>query len=75
MHEAVAWALENGVRQGGAKIIHGRAYPVDGFPRVHGRKDEPCVRCGTVISKIRVGGRGTYLCTTCQSASGGSSTA
>ncbi len=33
---------------------------------VHMRKDEPCLHCGTLITKIKVGGRGTYVCTTCQ---------
>lgn len=27
---------------------------------------EPCPRCGTVIRKIRVGGRGTHVCPKCQ---------
>ena len=33
---------------------------------VHTRKDEPCKICHTVIKKIKVGGRGTYFCPTCQ---------
>jgi formamidopyrimidine-DNA glycosylase len=63
---AVVWALEAGIAQGGAKIRHGRAYPVDGFPRVHARQGEACVRCSGEIVKIAVRGRGTYLCPTCQ---------
>jgi formamidopyrimidine-DNA glycosylase len=66
LHEAVQRALEQGVAQGGAKIIHGKAHPIDGFPAVHGRKDEPCPTCGSVIIKTRVGTRGTYLCPACQ---------
>src|SRR3989344_7227090 len=27
---------------------------------------EPCPRCGTIIKKIRVGGRGTHFCPSCQ---------
>lgn len=65
---AVPWALEEGIKQGGAKIIHSRAFPVDSFPAVHGREGEPCFRCGTMIQKTRVGQRGTYFCPTCQSA-------
>jgi formamidopyrimidine-DNA glycosylase len=34
--------------------------------RVYGRAGEPCVRCGTPIDKIRVGGRGTWYCPSCQ---------
>jgi formamidopyrimidine-DNA glycosylase len=58
--------LAQGIRQGGAKIVHNRARPVDGFPAVHGRDGEPCFMCGTIIKKTRVGGRGTYYCPTCQ---------
>jgi formamidopyrimidine-DNA glycosylase len=58
--------LHEGIRQGGAKIIHNKAHPVDEFPAVHGRGGEPCFVCGTTIEKIRVGGRGTYFCPVCQ---------
>lgn len=63
---AIPIALENGIRQGGAKIVHHRAYPIDGFPAVHARTGEACPDCGTTITKTRVGARGTYLCPTCQ---------
>jgi formamidopyrimidine-DNA glycosylase len=33
---------------------------------VHLRAGEPCVRCGTTIRKLVVGGRGTYVCERCQ---------
>ena len=64
--EAVPVALEAGIAQGGAKIIHQRAFPVDNFPAVHGREGEPCFVCGTMIEKTRVAGRGTYFCPRCQ---------
>ncbi|MDQ4045606.1 MAG: bifunctional DNA-formamidopyrimidine glycosylase/DNA-(apurinic or apyrimidinic site) lyase [Chloroflexota bacterium] len=60
--------LAEGIRQGGATIIHGKAYPENGFPAVHGREGEACNRCGETIAKIRVAGRGTYLCPVCQPA-------
>ncbi len=66
LREAIVWALERGIEQGGAKIRHGKAYPIDGFPAVHARKGEPCPTCGTPIAKIQVGGRGTYFCPKCQ---------
>jgi formamidopyrimidine-DNA glycosylase len=34
--------------------------------RVYGRAGEPCDRCGAPIDKIRVAGRGTWYCPTCQ---------
>lgn len=58
--------IAEGIRQGGAKIVHNIAHPVDGFPAVHGRVGEPCLRCGTEIVKLRVGQRGTYICPKCQ---------
>ena len=33
---------------------------------VHQRKGENCYECHTPIEKIKVGGRGTYFCPTCQ---------
>jgi formamidopyrimidine-DNA glycosylase len=61
-------ALDHGLRQGGFTIINGRARPLDGYPRVHGLAGAPCPRCGTPVVKTTVGGRGTYLCPTCQPA-------
>lgn len=64
--DAVPVALEAGIAQGGATIIHQRAFPVDAFPAVHGREGEPCITCGATIEKTRVAGRGTYFCPNCQ---------
>jgi len=66
LHRTIAWALEEGIKQGGATIVHQKAYPKDGFPSVHAREGEPCLRCRTPIEKTRVGGRGTYFCPKCQ---------
>ncbi len=70
LHAAISWSLERGIEQGGAKIVHNRAYPRDGFPQVHARVNEPCPTCATPVVKIRVGGRGTYLCPGCQQLAG-----
>lgn len=58
--------MAEGIRQGGAKIINNIAHPVDDFPAIHARVGEPCLRCGTIIQKIRVAQRGTYVCPKCQ---------
>jgi formamidopyrimidine-DNA glycosylase len=34
--------------------------------QVHNRINKPCINCQTKIIKIKVGGRGTYLCPVCQ---------
>jgi formamidopyrimidine-DNA glycosylase len=72
LHEAIDWSLQRGIEQGGATIIHQRAFPIDGFPAVHGREGEPCPVCGTAVRKIRVGARGTYYCPRCQKRRGAS---
>lgn len=64
--ESVPWVLEQGLKQGGVKIVNSVAYPIDDFPAVHGREGEPCFGCGTPIRKLRVGQRGTYICPKCQ---------
>jgi formamidopyrimidine-DNA glycosylase len=64
--EAIDWSLQRGIEQGGATIIHQKAFPIDGFPAVHGREGEPCPVCGTAIKKTKVGTRGTYFCPRCQ---------
>lgn len=37
------------------------------FLKVYGRQAKPCPRCGTLLHKIRVAGRGTHFCPQCQS--------
>ncbi|MCC6628988.1 MAG: formamidopyrimidine-DNA glycosylase [Chloroflexi bacterium] len=59
-------ALAHGLEQGGFAIINGRARPLDGYPRVHGLAGTVCPRCGAIVTKTTVGGRGTYLCPGCQ---------
>lgn len=66
LSETIPHVMVEGIKQGGATIINHRAYPVDGFPAVHGRAGEPCMRCGEPIEKTRVGSRGTYACRRCQ---------
>ncbi len=34
--------------------------------RVWRRAGQPCLRCSTLIQKLRVAGRGTHVCSTCQ---------
>jgi len=45
---------------------HGSDGGFQNFLQVHTKKDQPCPHCQTVIQKIKVGGRGTYFCVTCQ---------
>jgi formamidopyrimidine-DNA glycosylase len=36
------------------------------YAKVFNRQNMPCKRCGSIIEKSRVAGRGTYICPTCQ---------
>ena len=51
-------------------VAAGRLRPGDIF-KVYGRTGEPCERCGTPLEKIRVAGRGTWYCPSCQVPPGG----
>lgn len=68
---AIREALRAGIARQGASLRDystpdgGRGRMQDRF-RVYGRDGEPCLRCGTPIDKIRVGGRGTWYCPNCQ---------
>ena len=71
LHGAIEAALRDGIDAKGATIDDFRH--VDGAHGsfqdrflVHTREGEPCVRCGTTIRKLVVGGRGTYVCEHCQ---------
>lgn len=66
LHAAMRIVLEEALPIGGARIHHGKATQVNGFPRVHARKGEPCARCGGTIEKYTLAGRGTYICPQCQ---------
>ncbi len=71
LREAVVEALLAGIDAKGASIDDFRH--IDGVQGsfqerflVYGRAGEPCVRCGTPITKLVVAGRGTYVCERCQ---------
>jgi formamidopyrimidine-DNA glycosylase len=66
LHAAIQTILGLAVREGVAEILNGKAPTDRDFPRVHGRKGQPCPRCGTTIVKIQFAGRGTYYCPSCQ---------
>ncbi|HEY1366065.1 MAG TPA: bifunctional DNA-formamidopyrimidine glycosylase/DNA-(apurinic or apyrimidinic site) lyase, partial [Gaiellaceae bacterium] len=71
LHRAVRRALEIGIARQGATLRDyatpsGSAGTMQNEFKVYGRADEPCDRCGTPIERIRVAGRGTWFCPTCQ---------
>lgn len=44
----------------------GEAGKMQDFLKVYGKTGQSCDRCGTAISKIKVGGRGSHFCPRCQ---------
>jgi formamidopyrimidine-DNA glycosylase len=71
VHRGVRQALRVGIRRQGATLSDyrtpngARGTMQDQF-KVYGREGEPCPRCGTLIVKTRVAGRGTSYCPECQ---------
>src|SRR5438270_10787733 len=71
LHKAVRRALELGIaRQGSTltdyRLPDGSAGRMQTEFKVYGRDGEPCSRCGTPIEQIRLGGRRTWYCPSCQ---------
>ena len=72
LHIAIRDALSAGIDAKGASIDDFRdAYGVQGSFQdqflVHRREGLPCPQCDSTVIKIRLAGRGTYLCQKCQS--------
>lgn len=67
LHAAIRTVLREAIRRNGTQIDW--VYPegrMQSYLRVYGRTGEPCVNCGTPISALRVGQRGTHICPRCQ---------
>lgn len=65
--KALREVLNAGIERNGASIDW--VYQGGGFQndfRVYQRTDEPCLTCGTPITRIVVGQRGTHYCPKCQ---------
>jgi formamidopyrimidine-DNA glycosylase len=64
---AIRRQLNEGISRNGASIdwvYRGGSYQ-NSF-RVYGRSGKPCADCGTLVTKIKVGQRGTHICPQCQ---------
>jgi formamidopyrimidine-DNA glycosylase len=71
LREGIKRALEAGIKRQGATLRDyrqpdGSAGSMQNEFKVYGRLGEPCDRCGTLIEKTRVAGRGTWYCPACQ---------
>jgi formamidopyrimidine-DNA glycosylase len=71
LHRGVRRALERGIERQGStlrdyRLPNGESGTMQREFKVYGREGGPCERCGTPIEKIRVAGRGTWYCPSCQ---------
>lgn len=71
LRDAIEAALAAGIEAKGATIddfrhVDGARGSFQDLFLVHRREGEPCPRCGRTIRKLVVGGRGTYVCESCQ---------
>jgi formamidopyrimidine-DNA glycosylase len=73
LHKAISKVLKEGIKYKGTTESD-RAYrDIEGNPghfqehlAVYGKEGEKCVKCGTPIKRIKLGGRGTFFCPKCQ---------
>lgn len=71
LYEAIISILAKAVKKGGTTIrSYENAFGENGnyqeYLKVYGKTGRDCLRCGTTIEKIKVAGRGTHFCPTCQ---------
>ncbi len=71
LHKALRDVLQLSIDKGGSTDhtyvdAEGKRGSYLGFANVFRREGQPCNRCGTIIEKTRVAGRGTHTCPYCQ---------
>jgi len=71
LHTSLRDILELSISKGGSTDQHyvdaeGKRGKYLTFANVFRREGQPCPRCGTIIIKTRVAGRGTHICPFCQ---------
>jgi len=70
--DKIKQVIKAGIEHGGT-TFDGKFVDISGlsgkhqkYLYVYGREDENCEICGGKITKIKIGGRGTYYCEKCQ---------
>lgn len=65
--EILEWAIAcNGTTIASYKFKKGHIGSFQEKLQVHTKVNKPCLKCNTLIKKIKVNGRGTYFCPKCQ---------
>lgn len=72
LYNAILAVLKKGLEEGGASEltfvnILGEKGNYQNHTQIYGHQGQKCKRDGTVIKKFMLGGRGTYMCSACQS--------
>ncbi len=63
--------LQEAISYGGSSVdayvdLNGKKGSYESHLRVYGRAGKDCSRCGAVIERVKMAGRGTYFCPHCQ---------
>ena len=71
IHDQTIAVLGQAVEKGGSTIrtytnAFGEDGTMQGFHQVYDKTGEACSRCGSIIEKNQLGGRGTHFCPKCQ---------
>ncbi|OGY23353.1 MAG: DNA-formamidopyrimidine glycosylase [Candidatus Woykebacteria bacterium RBG_13_40_7b] len=71
LYKCIEEVLKEGIKDRGTSVdqyldLFGRKGSHEQNLKVFRLNGDPCPRCGTIIKKIRVGGRGTHVCPACQ---------
>ena len=73
LHRAVRTTLREAVAHRGSSLRDAQYVDLFGAPgryqlrhRVYGREGEPCPNCGEPVRRVRLAGRSTFFCETCQ---------
>jgi formamidopyrimidine-DNA glycosylase len=73
LHKAIRAVLTSAIASGGTTLEDEVYRQADGQAgefatklAAYGREDQPCLRCGQAIKRIKVGQRGTHYCPRCQ---------
>jgi formamidopyrimidine-DNA glycosylase len=71
LHAAIRESLELGISNRGSSVddyvdVYGAKGRQQEELQVYGRGGQPCYRCGTLLTLVRLGGRATVFCRRCQ---------
>ena len=70
LHQNIRTILANAIEQNGTTIIdfsvNGESGKYANELKIYGKNNSKCICCDQKIKKIRVAGRGTYICLKCQ---------